>query len=322
MAFLYLLIFRFRVNGWLLIMLAIMLFIQPHAWYMRYAPFLWVLPFACLCSFPQVKSPVLWLPISLALVNTAGVFCVFASSQWTLSQSIEETFAPHKDETILLDRTMYEWDGIFDRYNIRQKYANPEETDFGRMRCELGRLSGERTPMGVNISFAEDLVPLPETPLLFTDNAALPWLKMSEGLIPINEFSEASGWRTYANKVKFYMSLDREPRRNWEIILDGLMFQGENAPRELSVLVFVNNQEIGEWKIGENLRTGKFLIPQKLMKESFRDEMRLVTLMLRLPDIPSLADNKGAVSAYGLQLNGMQIRPFEMGEQISSDSDI
>jgi hypothetical protein len=46
------------------------------------------------------------------------------------------------------------------------------------------------------------------------------------------------------------------------------------------------------------------------MEESFHDEMRLVTLMLRLPDIPSLAESKGAVSAYGLQLNGMQFRPL------------
>jgi hypothetical protein len=44
-------------------------------------------------------------------------------------------------------------------------------------------------------------------------------------------------------------------------------------------------------------------------EESFHDEMRLVTLMLRLPDVPSLIENDFEASTYGLRLGGMQMRP-------------
>jgi hypothetical protein len=137
---------------------------------------------------------------------------------------------------------------------------------------------------------------------------------MSEGLMPVEVSSDPVSrveWRTYADKVKFYMSLNKEPGNDWELLLDGSVFDKEHSvPRELSVLVFVNNRQIGTWKIDGSPRRGSFPIPQKLMEESFRDEMRLVTLMLRLPDVPSLIENYLEVSAYGLRLNGMQMRPI------------
>jgi hypothetical protein len=219
-----------------------------------------------------------------------------------------------------LDRTVLEWNGIFDRYNIKQKYANPEETVFHRSAVELGFLAGPRSAEGVNLSFAEDLSPVPETFLVFAQESALPWLKMSEGLMPVEVSSRLPlssdlysrfEWRTYANKVKFYMSLDRKPESDWELLLDGSVFDdGRSVPRELSVLVFVNNQEIGTWKIDGNFKRESFPIARKLMEESFHDDMRLVTLMLRLPEVPSLLENYLEVSTYGLRLNGMQIRPL------------
>ncbi|MDR2179704.1 MAG: hypothetical protein LBP21_05315 [Synergistaceae bacterium] len=75
----------FRDNAWLLIMLSAMLFIHSQAWQMRYVPFLWVLPFACLMSVPKKRSHLLWIPFALALVDTFGVFGFFASHNWTMS---------------------------------------------------------------------------------------------------------------------------------------------------------------------------------------------------------------------------------------------
>jgi hypothetical protein len=317
---LYLFAFRLHGNGWLLFMLTILLFIQPYAWQMRYAPFLWFLPFACLLSVPEKRNSLLWIPFSLALVNSLGVLCLFAGVQWIVSQRIDRIFRPHSGEPVLLDQSVFEYNGIFDRFGITQKYANPEETNFYRLNSELGSLSRGRTPDGVNLSFAEDLLPVPEAPLVFTEEAALPWLKMSEGLMPVKVSSDLSSrveWRTYANKVKFYMSLDKEPDSDWELVLDGAAFdEGRSAVRELSVLVFVNNQQIGTWKIGGSSRRESFPIPRKLMEESFQDEMRLVTLMLRLPDVPPLIENYFEIATCGLRLNGMQIRPSEIGAEV------
>jgi hypothetical protein len=320
-------VFHFSRDGvWLSILILSMLFIHSQAWQMRYVPFLWVLPFVWLMPVPNKRAHLLWVPFALALVNTFGVFGFFAGHNWTLSQALRRNFSPYAGETVLFDRTVFEWNGIFDRYNIKQKYANPEETVFHRSVVEVGFLAGPRSAAGVNFSFAEDLLPVPETPLVFAEESAFPWLKMSEGLMPAEVSSGLASrieWRTYANKVKFYMSLDREPASDWELLLDGTVFdEGRSAPRELSVLVFVNNQQIGTWKIGGDSQKESFPIPQKLMEESFRDEMRLVTLMLLLPDVSSLVENYFEVSAHGLRLNGMQIRPSEIPPQVSDDSGI
>ncbi|MDR2180648.1 MAG: hypothetical protein LBP21_10090 [Synergistaceae bacterium] len=312
-SFLYLLAFRLHGNRWLLLMLMILLFIQPYGWQMRYIPFLWFFPFVCLLSVPEKRCYFLGIPFSLAIVNSLGVLYLFASSQWGLSQEIAQIIRPHSGEPVLLDRSVFEYNGIFDRFAIRQKYANPEETDFYRLNVELGSLSRGRTSTGTNISFMEDLLPVPETRLVFAQEAALPWLKMSEGLMPVEVSSGLPSrleWRTYADKVKFYMSLDRKPESDWELLLDGAAFDDTHpVPRELSVLVFVNNEKIGTWKIGHDFKRESFPIPQQLMEKSFHDDMRLVTLMLRLPDVLSLLENQLEVSTYGLRLTGMQMRP-------------
>jgi hypothetical protein len=312
-----LLIFRLRGNGWLLFMLLILLFIQPYAWQMRYVPFLWLFPFACLLSVPDKRNLFLWIPISLAIANISGMFYFYITYDWQVNLFVRELCAPHEGEVALLDQSIIEYDGIFNRYDIRQKYANPEETDFYR-RAMIGSLSKSRTAEGVNISFADDLLPVPETPLVFTEESAMPWLKMSVGLMPEEALNSDDIWEeiwiTYADKVKFFMSLDREPQGDWELLLTGAAFDRSwGTRRELSILVFINNQQIGVWNVDTTQRTATFRIPQELMEESFRDEMRLVTLMLRLSGVPSIMENKGAVSNYGLQMDGMQIRPCEEG---------
>jgi hypothetical protein len=51
------------------------------------------------------------------------------------------------------------------------------------------------------------------------------------------------------------------------------------------------------------------------MEESFRDEMRLVTLRLQLQGISSLIENELESSFYGLQMEGMQFREKETEPQ-------
>ncbi|MDR1377280.1 MAG: hypothetical protein LBJ22_07185, partial [Synergistaceae bacterium] len=305
-----------RGEVWLLSMLLVMLFIHSQGWQMRYVPFLWVLPFVLLLPTPEKRAYLLWAPLSLALINTFGVFYFYISHKWVMSQTLMRNCAPYAGETVLLDRTVLEWNGIFDRYGITQKFANPEETVFHRGAVDLGFLAGPRSAEGVNLSFAEDLPPVPETPVAVDQESALSWLKMSEGLMPVevsDPFSRVDRieWRTYANKVKFYMFLDKRPEGDWEISLDGTAFdEGRSVKRELSVLVFINNEQIGTWNIGDVSQTKTFTIPRRLMEESFRDTMRLVTLMLRFPGVPSLLENYLEASRYGLRLNGMQLHPL------------
>jgi hypothetical protein len=316
--------FRFyRGSAWLLLTLLVMLFIHSQAWQMRYVPFLWVFPFVCLLSVPDKRAYFLGAPLLLGFANAFGVFYFYISHNWVMSERIRQNFSPYAGETVLLDRTVFEWNGILDRYGIDQKYANPEETVFFRGAVDVGFLAGPRSPEGVNFSFAEDLPPVPETPLAFADVSALSWLKMSEGLIPaeVSSLSSRVEWKTYANKVKFYMFLDKEPESDWELLLDGAAFdEGRSVKRELSVLVFINNEQIGTWNLGGASQTKTFPIPQKLMEESFHDRMRLMTLMLRLPDVPSLLENYLEISTHGLRLDGMQIRPLGAGSSGSPET--
>ncbi|MDR2528961.1 MAG: hypothetical protein LBD04_08085 [Synergistaceae bacterium] len=296
--------------GWLLSMLLTMVFIQPYAWQMRYAPFLWFFPLTCFLSIPEEKKYFFYIPFCLALANTLGVFALFAEAQWNISRTIEAVCSIHRGQPVLLDRSVLEWDGVFDRFQIRQKFANPEETNFYSPAPELGSLSRARTDRGVNLSFVEDLLPVPEDFLDFTDGNALPWLRMSEGLMPVDAVNDQVVWRSYADKVKFYMALSREPWGDWELSLEGQTFGG--GARGLTVLVSVNHQEVGIWRPDEEFRVEKFSIPQILMEESSRDEMRLVTLTLRLNEVPSLIENFLEPSSYGLQLKGFQLKSLPL----------
>jgi hypothetical protein len=66
-------------------------------------------------------------------------------------------------------------------------------------------------------------------------------------------------------------------------------------------MLYINNSRVGTWQIDKNSSSATFTIPKALLEESFRDETRLVTLMLRL---------KRDAPTYGLQIERMQIRPF------------
>ena len=202
----------------------------------------------------------------------------------------------------MLPQSIFEYHGIFDRHGIKQKYVNPEETNFYVENLDFGSLPGTRRQNAVNIFLQSELPPLPETSLIFAEKAASHWLRMSEGLMPFetvnSNYMRVTEWLTYADKIKFYMSLDKEPKGDWELTLKGAMFDTNGTyDRELKALVFINNREIGTWQIDINTQTVTFTIPQELMEESFKDETRLVTLMLRLQ-----RDDR----TYGLQIEEMK----------------
>jgi len=246
-----------------------------------------------------------------------GIAYPIYSIVWQSTSFIIQTFSPHTEETVMLDRTTYEYDGIFDRYGIKQKYVNPEETFFYRHSAGFGLFSKRRIPLGVNVIFKGDLLPLPENPLVFSEvKEALPWLNMSEGLRPVEMITsqgftstKKTVWISYADRVKFYMALEKEPKEDWVLTLKGSAFDAGQAARKLEILVFINNHEIGKWQIDNNSSVAEFTIPRVLLEESFEDEIRLVTIMMRIQGLPTFHESSGKQSTYGLHIEEMHIRP-------------
>jgi hypothetical protein len=296
-------IYRFNGNGWLLLTLLTLTFIQPYSWAMRFAPFLWIIPLVCLMSLPEKRRALLWVPLIIAFVNTAGVSYFTINSTWQYSRNLNRICSPFAGEIVMLPQSIFEYHGIFDRYGVRQKYINPEDTYFVVDDIMFGSLPGDRSPNGVNIFLKSQLPSLPETTLVFAERAAYQRLRMSEGLAPFETtdsgYARKTRWLSIADKIKFYMSLDKEPKEDWELTLKGLMYDPKGVyDHEIKVLIFVNNREIGTWQIGIDTQTVTFTIPQAVMEDSFMDETRLVTLMLRLQ-----RDDQ----AYCLQIEEMRI---------------
>jgi hypothetical protein len=148
---------------WLLFTLLTLLFMQPYSWIMRFAPFLWIFPLACLMSLPEKRRAFLWLPLSIAFINIVGV-----------------------------------------------------------------------------------------------------------------SYFKIDATRLYSHNINQSINFD-----------------------------------IGTWQADANTRIVTYTIPKNLMDESFKDETRLVTFMLRLRGMPSWFENSGQESTYGIRLDEMQIRPKE-----------
>ncbi|MCL1874879.1 MAG: hypothetical protein FWF87_01310 [Synergistaceae bacterium] len=300
-------IYRLRGNGWLLLTLLTLLFAQPYSWAMRFAPFLWILPLACLLSLPEKRGAYLLIPVSAAFINILGVSYFAIENASLYYYYLNKVCSSFAGETVMLPQSIFEYHGIFDRYGIKQKYVNPEETSFYVENVNFGSLPGTRSQNSVNIFLKSELPPLPEKTLVLADKEAHHWLRMAEGLRPFEtvdmNYKRVTEWLAYADKAKFYMSMNKEPKNDWELTLKGAMYDTTGRyDRELKILVFINNREIGTWQIDKNTfaaQTARFTIPQELMEESYRDETSLVTLMLRL-----LRDDR----TYGLQIEEMRIR--------------
>jgi hypothetical protein len=317
-------------NVWLLLTLFVMTFIQPHAWVLRYAPFVWLVPFVCVASIPRKKEMFLIIPLLVAFINIGGVLFFFCRFQWALNQWMRELFVSRQGEIIFLDRTIFELDGILNRFDLRRKYVNPEEVIFSRD-PDIGHLARNRTSTGVNFFFPEDLPPLPEYSMSLSSEASLPWLRMSEGLVPTEEYREGSPviiWRSYSNRIKFFMRADGKPTRDWRVTLRGRPYGLQGIRADLTVVAFVNDRPIGTWLLGPS-KDGErsFVIPRALMEEAFEDDGRLLTFMLRIPAVSSKVVSAFMTSPFGLELEGIEFQPCdgnssEAGEPLSVQEDI
>jgi hypothetical protein len=305
-----------RGNLWLLLTLLLLTFIQPYAWVLRYVPFVWLLPFVCLASIPKKKEVFLTIPLLIAFVNTGGIMYFMLRYQWNFSQITRNSFEPYRGETVFLDQSIFEFDGILNRFDLRQKYVNPEEVVFYRYPL-LGHLAQGRSSAGVNIFFPEDLPPLPEFPMFLSDgNAsdgnALPWLKMSEGLVPAEDYREGlpvTVWRSYGDRIKFFMRVAEKPASDWRLTLQGRTHAAVRRRAELNVTAFINNHPIGGWKVGRESSEQNFIIPRKLLEDSFAGDGQLLTFMLRMPAVSSGGLSVWGTSSFGLELERLEFHP-------------
>ncbi|MDR1731967.1 MAG: hypothetical protein LBR61_07720 [Synergistaceae bacterium] len=302
---------RVGENFWLLLTLLLMTFIQPYAWTLRYAPFVWLFPFVCLDGVSGKKERVLIVLLPIAAVNAGGLLFFFGENQWKSNWAMRQNLQPYEGEVVFLDRSIFDFAGIFDRFRLRQKYINPEEVLFHRF-PEIGHLAWSRTPDGVNVFFPEDLLPLPEQPLTLNSEKALPWLRMSEGLVPIEIYREGIAetvWRSSGNKVRFFMKVDEKPKSGLSLILNGALYPASAGDgKELPVVVFVNHQPLGVWSVKADGGEKRFVIPRSLLEESFEDDGHLLILSLRIPSV-SFMTLRDAVSPFGLRLDRLEFRP-------------
>jgi hypothetical protein len=306
---------------WMLFTLGLLLFIQPHAWFARYAPFLWMTPFVFCLSLPREKDYLLVAPIILALANIAGTTWVYADDSWENTRRIVRALAPYSGQYVLLDKSVFQCDGFFDRFGIKQKFANPEQTTFPgasfwteRRERHLGR-----PVFGSNIAFEEDIPPLPDFPVLLAEKEAEPWRKMAEGimlydpseqptLMTISAFPVPKGCWNYSNKVKFYVQVKERPETDRNFLLTASPRVDEKGDfAKQSIEIYANNQRIGEWLFDRPEPEEKtVLLPRKILEESYEDEMHLLTVMLRLtnPDVPK------AWQEFSLMFEKMEFRPI------------
>jgi hypothetical protein len=352
--------------------------IHPHSWQVRYVPFVWAIPVVLFQALPARRDYLLLVPLALFAADAAGVSYVFASDYLARTRKIEGELEPHRGQAVLLDRGTFQFDGIFGRYGIRQKFANPEAGKRGDFSNEpwaaprLGRQTGHMS-FGSNIAFEEDLPPLPMFPLVLADAEASPWLRMSDGVAlftresmdefytrmekagkaldraesgknlslsdfrfdsedagtpsgffslsemikiapmypPTRESAEELGpgvWN-YGKKVKFYMRVPDEPKGDMTFSLTGSPCLLEGMPLPQEAEVFVNNRFLGRW-LWEGPDEKTLVVPLEILRESFDDEMRLLTLTF-IVTLPGEPEN-GLM--HSLNFEKLEFRPAEPRE--------
>jgi hypothetical protein len=178
------------------------------------------------------------IPLLLLLVDTGGVLYFVTKNEYTGTSIITSELEPYRGQTVLLERSVFQFDGFFDRFGIRQKFLNPEATVFYDDYWDKQRPGREtgRFPFGGNIAFEEDVPPLPVSLDLLSD-AARPWRIMSDGLVfldteelfstlyniqmaewivktlpPSFEGMLGQGLWNYASRVKLYMQVLEKPK--------------------------------------------------------------------------------------------------------------
>jgi len=284
-------------NGWLVFTICVMLFIHPYAYYLRYVPFLWALPFVlCLSAPRQWGSYLLTVPILLGVINSCGIAYV---SLWVAESHrsfIVETLTPHRGEYVLLDKTTFRVDGILDRFGIKQRFANPEETLlpnrylFGtyRERYIPGRLS-----LASSIAFTADIPPLPTLPVILAEERSEPWTRMSEGIFlhvpeegsaPGNQ-SVPKGFWNYSGRVKFFVRVLEKPVGDVELTLTARLREEDGAVVPQKMSVYANDRFIGEWTWDKPVSEEKTVtLPLEVLEKSHNSPMNLLILRFELSD--------------------------------------
>jgi hypothetical protein len=316
-------ILRGRINAWLLFTLMAITAIQPHSWCVRFVPFVWLFPIVLFLSVPSKREYLLSVPLLVFLVNVSGVAYFSFSSDLDTTREIIDALAPYKGQYVLLDKSIFQCDGFFDRFDIKQKFTNPEETFLGnRLPWRAPRFERltDRPVFGSNIAFEEDIPPLPDSSVVFADENAKFWLTMSEGVTfeaPGKDpslWAEASssptsgaGWN-YRRKVKFYMKLKEKPAGDMDFVLTGsprILDDGKVLKQKTAI--YANNLPIGEWtwnRPGPSEK--KVLLSRSILEDSYNGGMHLLTLMFYIDPLESSAN-----SSFSLRFEKMEFRPRE-----------
>jgi hypothetical protein len=263
----------------------------------------------------------------LLAVNVAGIMYVCLPDALELNRRITDELSPHRGEYVLLNKSIFQCDGFFDRFGIKQKFANPEAASFSH--SVWGNRPGHTTDrplFGSDIAFAEDLPPMPSSPVYFRDEGAAPWLAMSEGLFFYDPEEKATftspfavnvpkGYWNYAPKIKFYMKVEKEPEGEDGDFELALTASPRGEPQKMEV--YANNRRLGEWvwdQPGSSENT--IIIPKAVLDESSRDEMRLLTIMFYMfylsdADTPNIS--RPRPRPFGLMFEKMEFRERKAG---------
>jgi len=263
----------------------LMLFLQPYAWYTRYVPFLWTLPFVFCLLTPRRWDFLLTVPVLLAVINTGGVTYVSMKNAADVTQEYIVRMTPLRGKLILIDKTLLWNYGITDRF-------------------------------GVKIGFKEDIPPLPDMPVVFAESAqSEPWTRMSEGIILVDTDNEKTilnerfrslpkGYWNSSGEVKFFMKLTEKPVSDMEFALTASLGKEEGTTKPQKMSVQVNNRPIGEWVWTQHDPEKKtVIIPREALELSFNDPMKLLGLTFYLSDAET-----NAAQEFSLMFEKMEFR--------------
>jgi len=324
-------------NGWLVLTLCLMLLIHPHAWLFRYVPFLWALPFfLCLPTPRRWDHYILAVPILLGAINTGGVAYISLQSAERSRQIFTEALAPHRGEYVLLDRSIFRSDGIFNRFGITQRFANPEETVFPNIYFFHGhwarRIPG-RLMFGSQIAFEADIPPLPMLPVIFSEESAQPWIRMSSGIVDSGEEStlldtilhpdlvgldqvvEQRRWNqfiqnaprgfwNYLDRVKFFIRVTEKPTSSIEFALTARLREIEGSIRPQRMLVHADEFLIDEWLWASSEQEEKTVtLPLEVLEEVHASPLNLLVLRFEITD-----EALGPSQRFSIMFDKMEFR--------------
>ncbi|MDR2176269.1 MAG: hypothetical protein LBO82_10100 [Synergistaceae bacterium] len=311
---------RGKIEGWLLFTLFLLAAVHPHSWQVRYVPFVWLFPIVLFLSLPAGREYLLLVPLLLLFADAGGVLWIFGRGYCAFSRTIAGDLAPYRGQTVLLDRSVFQADGFFDRFGIRQRFANPEAVELFNMGMNSWKevppaRRSHRISIGSVLNFKEDLPPLPTFPLRLSEEEAAPWVSMSEGLFLLDKkamtFEKLTmeqimrlgktmpptfdgvtdGVWNYSPRVKLFTRVWKKPEADMEFFLTGSPRVLGGVLQKRKMAVYVNNKPLGEWLWDEPGPAEKTVtIPLALLEESWNDEMNLLAVRMDLAEPDGVFD--------------------------------